>query len=401
MDKYLLEILKQVSTIIIPGLGALTITDTKTGEIMFMPYLKHDDGKLSAHIAEKESWDENEAKNLIAKYVREIQAELDKGEEYTMYQFGSFVKIDGDIEFKNWKISTEKVENEFVPPIKKTVADKKPTKDNPKVVKLKEDDKKEDKKKVEKKAVSKKEKSIIPLVNEKIEDIPKVPLKKLNILEKEEQKATVEKLSNLKEEQKSKKTNQPLDRARKKKGVGFWIGVGLLAILLSGGTYVGLNYDQIKQHIPFLADNSEEDVQQDKDIIAPEEDVNEDFSSEEKHRGEDIVEEDLVEDKKILSEEEAEEVTDDIIEELVLDPIIEPSVNSSELPYQIIAGAFSNEANASRLVEKLKTEGFPSIQKRKGSRYMVSVKSFATRADAQSELANIKETVPAGWITKW
>jgi len=78
MDKYLLEILKQVSTIIIPGLGALTITNQKTGEIMFMPYLKHDDGKLSAHIAGKEGWDENEAKNLIAKYVREIQAELDK-----------------------------------------------------------------------------------------------------------------------------------------------------------------------------------------------------------------------------------------------------------------------------------------------------------------------------------
>tara|TARA_R110002072_G_scaffold929_1_gene7451 strand:- start:13524 stop:14717 length:1194 start_codon:yes stop_codon:yes gene_type:complete len=397
MDKYLLEILKQVSTIIIPGLGALTITNTNTGEIMFMPYLKHDDGKLSAHIAEKEGWNENEAKNLIAKYVREIQAELDKGEDYTMYQFGSFIKVDGDIEFKNWKISTEKVENEFIPPTKKPVADKKPTKDNPKVVKLKEDDNN----KAEKKPSEKKAKPIIPLVKEEVEDTSKPPVKKLNILEKEEKKATIDKLSSLKEKQKSKKTNQPRKQTRKKKGVGFWIGVGLLAILLSGGTYVGLNYDQIKQHIPFLADNSEEDVQQDKDIIAPEEDVNEDFSSEEKHRGEDIVEEDLVEGKKILSEEEAEEVTDDIIEELVLDPIIEPSVNSSELPYQIIAGAFSNEANASRLVEKLKTEGFPSIQKRKGSRYMVSVKSFATRADAQSELANIKETVPAGWITKW
>ena len=54
MDKYLLEILKEVNTIIIPGLGALTITNKDTGEIMFMDYLKHDDGQLAEYIAQKE-----------------------------------------------------------------------------------------------------------------------------------------------------------------------------------------------------------------------------------------------------------------------------------------------------------------------------------------------------------
>ena len=104
MDKYLLEILKDVNTIIIPGLGALTITNIDTGEIMFMGFLKHDDGQLSKYIAEKESWDENEAKNLIAKYVREITLKLDQGESYDMYEFGSFVKNeDGEIEFRNWE----------------------------------------------------------------------------------------------------------------------------------------------------------------------------------------------------------------------------------------------------------------------------------------------------------
>ena len=103
MDKYLLEILKDVNTIIIPGLGALTITNSDTGEIMFMGFLKHDDGQLSKYIAEKEGWDENEAKNLVAKYVREITLKLDQGESYDMYEFGSFIKNeDGEIEFRNW-----------------------------------------------------------------------------------------------------------------------------------------------------------------------------------------------------------------------------------------------------------------------------------------------------------
>lgn len=102
MDKYLLKILHEVNTIIIPGLGALTVTNHKTGEIMFMSYLKHDDGNLAKHIAEKEGISENDAKNLIAKYVREILAKLDTGDTYDMYQFGRFIKINGEIDFENW-----------------------------------------------------------------------------------------------------------------------------------------------------------------------------------------------------------------------------------------------------------------------------------------------------------
>jgi hypothetical protein len=102
MNKYLLQILHDINTIIIPGLGALTVTNSKTGEIMFMGFLKHDDGNLAKYISEKEGISENDAKNLIAKYVREINIQLDKGESYDMYQFGRFSKIDGEITFENW-----------------------------------------------------------------------------------------------------------------------------------------------------------------------------------------------------------------------------------------------------------------------------------------------------------
>jgi hypothetical protein len=124
MDKYLVEILKAFNTIIIPGLGALNLTNPETGECLFMPYLKYDDGKLSQYISETEGMSDNDAKNLIAKYVREIEAKLNIGESYDMYQFGSFVKnSSGDIEFNAWKketieenpISEEKGEMEVLP----------------------------------------------------------------------------------------------------------------------------------------------------------------------------------------------------------------------------------------------------------------------------------------------
>jgi hypothetical protein len=107
MNNYLLQILKETKTIIIPGLGALTVTNEATGEMMFMSFLKHDDGNLAKYISEKEGMDINDAKNLIAKYVREIQAEVDKGDKYSMYQFGSFSKVDGEIVFEQWNQGSE------------------------------------------------------------------------------------------------------------------------------------------------------------------------------------------------------------------------------------------------------------------------------------------------------
>ena len=51
MNNYLLQLLKEIKTIIIPGLGALTLTNEATGEMMFMPYLKYDDGTPAANVA--------------------------------------------------------------------------------------------------------------------------------------------------------------------------------------------------------------------------------------------------------------------------------------------------------------------------------------------------------------
>ena len=100
MDKYLLEILKEHNTIIIPGLGALTITNSDTGETMFMPYLQHDDGKLAAFVAENDGLEEADARIMVGRYVREIQSTLSKGESYSMFHLGTFVKSeDGDVEY--------------------------------------------------------------------------------------------------------------------------------------------------------------------------------------------------------------------------------------------------------------------------------------------------------------
>lgn len=128
MDKYLLQILLETNTIIIPNLGALTITDAKSGEMMFMPYLKYDDGKLAEYISTKENMDVNDAKNLIAKYVRDINAKLNQGETYEMFEFGRFFKTnDGDIDFERWA-NYKHAENAVETPASETTTiEEKPT----------------------------------------------------------------------------------------------------------------------------------------------------------------------------------------------------------------------------------------------------------------------------------
>jgi hypothetical protein len=106
MEKYLQQLLKEVNTVIIPGLGALTVTNHSTGEIMFMPYLKYDDGKLSSYIAERNGSSIEEAKDFISNRVEGIFNELENEGVSNLSSVGIFTKSsNGDIDFKSNYIS--------------------------------------------------------------------------------------------------------------------------------------------------------------------------------------------------------------------------------------------------------------------------------------------------------
>lgn len=378
MDKYLLEILKSVNTIIIPGLGALTITNHDTGEIMFMSYLKHDDGKLTQYIVEHEGYEELEAKNIVAKYVREIQLTLDKGETYDMFQFGSFFKNGDDIDFKNWEGASKSVDiaDTSITETEEVIVKEKTQEITPPVIEEK---------------VVPVEKVVAPIVEEKIKETPvvkeepivvhlneevKEPEKQLNILEKEERAATAAKLDQLRIAKEKPVT-------KNKKGVGFWMLMTLLVLIVAGGTYFGLNYNRLKQHVPFLADKTSTENSKEK----------EDF---EEIADETPIEEEVETQEEVISEEEVEPV--EVIEKTVEAP---QEFSGSDLPFHIIAGAFSSEANATRLGEKLRNEGFNvKVGPGKGMT-LVSVKSFSTREEAQKGLSELKAVAPNGWVYEW
>lgn len=392
MDQYLLQILKETNTIIIPGLGALTITNTTTGEVMFMPYLKHDDGKLSAHIAAKEGIEENEAKNIVAKYVREIQTSIDKGESYDIFQFGTFNKgADGDIEFKNWEADKGAPATEV--PIAAPVVVKKPKTETPKAkesVKEKPALKKEAKvttvvvPEPKVKTPKAEEKKTIPVVVPATPPSPKkptpAPKKEMNIAEKEELSKTTKKLEKLKKEKAERKP-------KKKRGVGFYMLMGILLLIIVGGTYFAMDYDNLKQHVPFLVDAKEKKSE-----------------SKELDKLKDTMGDEDQDPEEVIVDKETLEI-DPIVEETPgPQPEIEPVAvrsGSNDQPFHIVAGAFGSVENANRLVERLKGMGYPAKTFMRDAKNIVSVQSYATKAEAQADISNVKDGAPKGWVLEW
>jgi len=405
MDKYLIEILKEQNTIIIPGLGALTLTNKETGEVMFMPFLKHDDGTLVNYIAQREGWEENEARNLIAKYVREIEAKLNVGDSYDMYQFGTFKKDgSGDTVFEKWigtsevvsevvaeqPISENSVPNEISDKIEEQIevqieeekieevqsdtevltADSQP--EEVETTQEEEPEKKEEIQDEVESVYTEKQQweddLDVPPINATKPDIPKKP-----IIEKA---------------QKDKKRKSPL----------FYAMITFFVIVIGGLTTIAIFYNDVKSHLPFLS--SEPSVKTEAKVVEPEpendpvesvETVNE-FKEE------------------VLIQEEEEEIVEDEVKEVVSKPEVKKvskpmpkkmQSGESSLPFHVIVGSFGEEANANRFKSKLEGEGYSAtVIGNVGGMYLVSLASYSTRNEAMSAAGSNNEKYPKSWVFK-
>ncbi len=121
---------------------------------------------------------------------------------------------------------------------------------------------------------------------------------------------------------------------------------------------------------------------------------------------------DFVEEQEVIAENEAlsdevgdeniEVVNDEVLtenvemEEVVAEPVAEPQVVVAEvnadIRVHIIAGCFANYSNAENVYNDLVSKGLsPQILPQQKGLYKVSVKGFATTADACAELQSLKE----------
>jgi hypothetical protein len=110
MDKYIKQVLLEENTIILPKLGALTVTSIKTGEMMFLSYLNYDDGKLAKFVAEKENISEDDARAKIKTFVDEIKEKVDGGQVYNLGKLGHFFKKNDEVFFEDYAVYEDQEE---------------------------------------------------------------------------------------------------------------------------------------------------------------------------------------------------------------------------------------------------------------------------------------------------
>lgn len=412
MNNYLIEILKEENTVILPGFGAFTVVNRATNELMFMSFMKYNDGTLVNFIVKKEGISAEEAKEKIDSYVAEINAVIDGGGTFKVDQMGVFTKDSaGEVQFSPTPGGTE-----VTAPVVTAVPEPEVVIEIPEEITPVE----EEIHKVEEvpeeipvpvetivetidayeEQVTEEEVEIdevdVPLVNaeEPVVEIPVVIEEKIPAQATEDEQWNDD-LDLPPVNYKPERPKQPIlektkkDKKPRKSGTLILI---IIALLITGGAaYVGFNYKDLKDKIPFLA-STEKEVKEDmkpvEDIETPEEPVEE-----------------------IPEEEVVEEVVEEVAPEATPEPVKEtkpaPTASSANglrvdkaLPVQVIVGSFGEVANANRMVEKLQTQGFPAqIIGVYGGLHTVSVASFNSMDEYKANQSQL-QSAGAHWVKK-
>ncbi len=380
MEKHLLNILKETNTIIIPRLGALTITNDATGEIMFMPYLKYDDGKLAELISKAENISTEEAKSNIDQSVQAILNELEDNKPFSINGVGTFSKGEDDIEFKynetavggntspktespapkveEAKIEettppvieetaqTEEVDKPTTTPVEEVKPETKVEKEEPEQETVKTEDKKDDKLALKAKQTADKE------AKEKIK-----AEKAAKALADKEAKA---KEKSDKKNKKSPEGKEGDAKPKKKKGFLFWLIIIILLGAIAGGAYFFINkgHHDEKGHGTDHKENTEHDAS-------------------ETHEG----------DSMSTEHEEGDSNHE------------HSSSNAQSGSFYIILGSFIEKVNAEGLAERMVMEGHShaSVIERNGN-YSVVFNKYSSKDEAKAELQEARTIAKNAWV---
>ena len=368
MDKFLIELLQLSNSVILPDFGAIVIANENTGDVMFDENLKFNDGKLIALIVANSTMDEQDATNMVAKYVRDIQIQLDKGDSYDIFGLGSFTKDqDGTIVFNgSIKTAEKSAPKEFMGPSPTPVAPSEEKKETAPLSKLEE-----------------------PKEETPDNERPELDLSSVTA-------STQESLAPAKKTS-APSVKPPIQKEIKKRGVLFWVLIFLLLVLSGGGIFVGIKYEEVKNYLGW----NDFEVNKDTETSRKLENSSVDF---EKIQTEDLIETEVFTEDTISTELEDEEVFEEeeetiIEEEPIEETIAEQPTNGNS--YHLIGGSFSSAENAEKFAKELQSNGFPArVLGQFNGLYMVSVKSFSSRGDAFAELKSIQEQAPGAWLFK-
>jgi hypothetical protein len=385
MDQYIKQLLLLHSKIILPQFGAIFIANEESGELSFNEYLSYDDGKLSNLLEKESNMDLQEAQNTVAKFVRDLKLQLDKGETYSIFQLGEFSKSDdGSFIFEgNVKTGGVSANDKFSGPSPTPTV-------NPAAVANDETSEKTEETKAN--PTSKKEEKSMDKTSTPIDSTTKT---------KTEQNTEAKKnvyVENKTDEQspvKPKEKTEPQTvttnkEVKHKRGFLFWFLLLFLISIIAVGTFGVINYEKVENYMGWdlFNDNS------DSIVNSNQENVEKEVSITKEPEEEIVLEESLAEEETIQEESLVEEEEETVQEEFI--PVSPTTGN-----HYIVIGCFNEKSNAKGLVSDFKQKGFDSkIINQFGGLYFVVAQSYPTFQAAKSDLARVRLSIEGAWLYK-
>lgn len=390
MDKYIVELLKTNSRLIIPEFGAFFVKKDEPKTIVFNEFLKFNDGIFIDYIAKKENIEKDKAIEETEKFVKKIYRELEKGNHYFVENLGEFLKDKkGKIQFilregkdeKLKPVSSEKKNDDFTLIEKSTL-----NLDTAKEI-IKEKLKSEKEKPLKEKPPEdkKKEEDLELIEDSKRPDRePKQALQKSIELEKTEKKP--EPIKELKKTEgeakisfKEKEETVTYDHysGSKKSKIILWIVLCLIPIAICIVWFV------------FYKNGKTVEPEQNK--------FSETANVEEVLVTETVT---IVEDSLQIQESQPLAQTKPESEEVTDKDADNSSAGSIVKKYYVVAGCFEIEENADNYVFYLKNKGYnPEKFGKVGKLSVVSFNSFSSKEAAIKELREIQGKIePEAWI---
>jgi len=378
MHNYLLELFKEENTVIIPKLGALTIVDKNTGELMFMSYLRHNDGTLTNYIAQKEHISELDARKKVEQYVENIIQVIASGKTFEIQQIGSFKQEPITKEIIFVYNSNRKTPENIQPKIEKTT---------PNIIVKNEN--------IAIKTTQNEEKN-----NASAKKINNVELKKNETKHetkpqenttKAESKVITKTVTTKKATEQINNKNVRAKTAKPRKKRSAWVTVALpifLMLMIGMGIYVALYYDELTQKTPI----SSKEYAQEKRQKETENTITE-IETDSYLEEENMESENKVPKTSYTNESEEQESTPQVITSngLHID---------KNMPIQIIVGSFEDEDNVQKLIRRLKNKGIHAENiGQSGYLHLVSAASFRS-IDEYREKQNLLKELGNYWVKK-
>ena len=405
MDKFLKLLLETENTVIIPSFGAIVVENENSGKLMFNEYLTYNDGKLNQIILDNSTMNEQEAQNYIAKYVREVGITLDKGETYDIYELGSFSKDeDGKVEFTGNKHEfSPKNDTEASLEEPKPAAEEK-TKDlevNEPIEQVEELESNISNEATKEEEVSSKDvtNEVDAEENEPAESVKEnTYIPPIDPSSNNEDNLLVEN----REDEKVAETTVPPVKTKSSK-LKYLILI-LLLVVGAGATFIGLNYDEVKSYMGWdkfdeaneVAQMNDASNEMDKEEVLTDEEPIESASDEVNG----VLDEDQLTEEKIQEDEIVEDAP--AVEETPSNP--EPTsvkATATSGDFHLIAGTFSERANAEKLVLELQDKGLSAkIIGPFNNMHYVSAASFDSHESATTAAPGIRDQGISVWTYK-